>query len=132
MLLLQVNAVNDQSSKCGGTDLPRPAAVADLQLAIRYAPLALEFVYSEHAWDCQRLAKAQGWTTVEVKDTAEPEQPAFALFVSGESPYIWRQGFPTHSLSLHCGSLNVSHHRRWHSQSQLQPQLQSQSLLEQH
>ena len=56
-------------------------------LIIRLAPLALEAVYADQECDCQRIALSQGWTTVFVNSTSAPEQPAYGLFVTKDTPF---------------------------------------------
>ena len=57
---------------------------ADIEEAIKYAPLALEFVYHSSKVEIQRLAMSQGWATLYIKESTEPEQPAFALFATAK------------------------------------------------
>eukprot|EP00600_Ochromonadales_sp_CCMP1393_P006515 CAMPEP_0174954748 /NCGR_PEP_ID=MMETSP0004_2-20121128/599_1 /TAXON_ID=420556 /ORGANISM="Ochromonas sp., Strain CCMP1393" /LENGTH=1315 /DNA_ID=CAMNT_0016202601 /DNA_START=234 /DNA_END=4178 /DNA_ORIENTATION=- len=60
------------------------ASDADLDLAIRLAPLALTIIYEENPVDSQRLAKLQGWTTLftNAESNLAPEQPCYTLFGS--------------------------------------------------
>ena len=69
----------DGKKCCRATD-------GELEDAIRFAPIALDFVYNKSPVDTQRLASSQGWTTLYIKDSTEPEQPAFALFASPRVP----------------------------------------------
>lgn len=75
------NAEAGDSTKFSSTGCSR-ASDDDIEEALLYAPVALEFVYSSSCVDAQRLAMSQGWETIFFKETAEPEQPAFALFAS--------------------------------------------------
>jgi len=61
------------------------ASDADLDEAIRIAPLALCAVYQEQPADIQRLAGSQGWETLFVHADSKPEQPAFVLFARKQS-----------------------------------------------
>jgi hypothetical protein len=74
-------AETDDSAKFSSNGCSR-ASDKDIEEALLYAPVALEFVYSSSCVDAQRLAMSQGWETIYFKETAEPEQPAFALFAS--------------------------------------------------
>lgn len=56
----------------------------ELNEVIRLAPLALSAVYEESPADMQRLALAQGWTTVFISSQSAPEQPAYTLFASSD------------------------------------------------
>jgi len=61
------------------------ACDADLDEAIRIAPLALCAVYQEHPADIQRLAGSQEWETLFAHTDSKPEQPAFVLFARKQS-----------------------------------------------
>uniref|UniRef100_A0A7S3H6I2 sn-1-specific diacylglycerol lipase n=2 Tax=Spumella elongata TaxID=89044 RepID=A0A7S3H6I2_9STRA len=60
----------------------------DVQLAIRFAPLALNIIYEENPVDCQRLAKLQGWDTIFTNSESDlaPEQPCYTLFGASFPP----------------------------------------------
>jgi len=75
-------SIEDHSSS---SDNCSRASDSDIDEAILYAPLALEFVYNPSRVDAQRLAASQGWDTIFFKETAEPEQPAFALFATSRN-----------------------------------------------
>lgn len=59
---------------------------AELEEALRFAPLSLTAVYEESAVECQRLASLQGWSLVYHFGMSAPEQPAYALFATGTGP----------------------------------------------
>ena len=73
----------DVASDRGGPDGPigcaeareaREVSDADIDEAVRLAPLALAAVYEESAAECQRVAATQGWTTVFAQSEAGFEQ----------------------------------------------------------
>lgn len=66
-------------------------AVDDLDEAIRLAPLALTIAYEENSFECQRLAKSQGWSTIYINAHSAPEEPAYVLLASDLSQNITRK-----------------------------------------
>jgi hypothetical protein len=55
---------------------------ADLEEAIRMAPLALTIAYEENSFECQRLALCQGWSTIFTSCQSAPEQPSYVLLAT--------------------------------------------------
>ena len=78
------NRFNEQNIYCGD------ARDSDIENSIRLAPLALKIVYEETAFDCQRLAKTQGWETIftNIENELEPEQPCYALFATSHDVIV--------------------------------------------
>jgi hypothetical protein len=64
----------DQSCKDVGDE--------DIDILLRFAPLALNIAYEESAVECQRIALSQGWSTIYTINESVPEQPAYSLFAT--------------------------------------------------
>ena len=77
-----LNDVSESSATCDNKC--EDAEEWELNEVIRLAPLALSAVYEESPADMQRLALAQGWTTVFISAQSAPEQPAYTLFASSD------------------------------------------------
>jgi len=61
-------------------------SVQDHELAVmlRYAPLALSFIYEEDAQQIQLLSKTQGWTMLYISLKSSIEKPVFGIFIHQE------------------------------------------------
>lgn len=72
----------------------------EIMRLLKYAPLALRFVYDRTIVDAQLLAKQQGWETVFIYAQSAPEQPAHALFASKEQKEAVLVIRGTHSIQV--------------------------------
>ena len=83
---------NPEGEQLEHENLPINKDSHDLDEAIRLAPLALTIAYEEDSFECQRLAKSQGWTTVYTNTHSAPEEPAYVLLATDLSqPNITRK-----------------------------------------